>query len=60
MGGGGVDGMVIPLAALTARINRWGVGGSCYLSRIRFVNWVRQESELFNLFLSNKVSNIKK
>ena len=34
--------------------------GSCYLSRIRFANWVRQESELFNLFLSNKVSNSKK
>ena len=32
----------------------------CYLSRIRFANWVRQESELFNLFLSNKVSNSKK
>ena len=32
----------------------------CYLARIRFVNWVRQESEMFNLFLSNKVSNSKK
>ena len=31
----------------------------CYLSRIRFANWVQQESELFNLFLSNKVSNSK-
>ena len=32
----------------------------CYLSRIRFANWVRQETELFKLFLSNKVSNSKK
>ena len=31
----------------------------CYLSKIRFANWVQQESELFNLFLSNKVSNSK-
>ena len=31
----------------------------CYLSIICFANWVRQESELFNLFLSNKVSNSK-
>ena len=30
------------------------------MSRICFANWVRQESELFNLFLSNKVSNSKK
>ena len=35
-------------------------GSSCYLSRICFVNWVWQESDLFNLFLSNKVSNSKK
>ena len=35
-------------------------GGDYYLFRIRFANWVRQESELFNLFLSNKVSNRKK
>ena len=31
----------------------------CYLSIICFANWVQQESELFNLFLSNKVSNSK-
>ena len=32
----------------------------CYLSRIRFTNRVRRESELFNLFLSTKVPNSKK
>ena len=31
-----------------------------YLCRIRFTNWVWQESELFNLFLYNKVFNSKK
>ena len=34
-------------------------GPRCYLSRICFANWVRQEIEMFNLFLSNKVSNSK-
>ena len=33
---------------------------NCYFSRIRFANCVGQGSELFNLFLSNKVSNSKK
>ena len=31
----------------------------CYLSRICFANWVRQESDMFNLFISNKVYNSK-
>ena len=34
-------------------------GGGCYLSRILFANWVRQESEMFKLFYQKKFPTAK-
>ena len=51
---------VMVLSLVTDAVTIFEVGSDAYyFSRIRFANWFRQESEMFNLFLSNKVPNSK-